>query len=141
MQSVRELIGEGAQEPKKTPNENPRYRGYVAVTDLEKIYTVFHYMEILFAVYDEDRSGSINSPEAEKAFPRFHNIIGSLASGRSFTEDELAAVFSYLLAHGKRPSTIGEGLSFYWWKQSGWSSWRFETDRSTLLKMFSSITD
>lgn len=99
------------------------------------------YVEMLFAKYDYDRSGTLNVDEALAAFPTFKETIKQalVKSGGSVKDKKLPGVFIYFLKYGKEPKGIVEKLKFLIFISSP-SKWKIDVNRHDVSKVFSFLS-
>ena len=99
-----------------------------------------HYVESIFNRFDVDHSGTINLAEALQAYPLFRNTLLCLQSIKDagFTsDDDLRAVFTFLLKEGRSPTAT----EFLIWRYlEAWKG-RVHADRGTLLKIFAALAN
>jgi hypothetical protein len=84
---------------------------YIELGEIANVATVLHYVEVIFTVYDKDRTGSLTGQEAMRAFKRFSGYIGRQAEqleGKKISVSLLKAVYSYLVQHQELPSGWGD---------------------------------
>lgn len=116
--------------------------GLINAIDSDGFALITHYVETLFARFDQHRSpsglmGTIGLKDAEMAYPMFENTLVAMSSK---TDPQfLLSLLTYLLAHGKPPETTWEKLKFkYNWLNDP-EEWVFEADRSRVLGLFGII--
>lgn len=111
------------------------------VQNLQDFPHAIQYVEMLFAKYDTDRSGTLNKEEALKAFPTFKSTIqDALAKQNASVKDkELPGVFIYFLKHGRGPKGIIEKLEFKLFISSE-SKWKVEANRLNVAKVFAFLS-
>jgi len=86
-------------------------------SDLRVISPVIHYVEALFARYDVDHSGILETAEVWSVYPLIRPFIKKLAVGSDGKPMELSAglekaVFSWMIEKGEPPSTsLGGGIA------------------------------
>ena len=106
---------------------------------MEQIPFVIQFIENIFAIYDGNRSGNLGVRESLRAYPVFKRLLKDLSSLGS--DEELQAVFTYLLKNSAPPSQGVEGaIRFYWWKINR-RSWALDVDRAKLTETLAVITE
>lgn len=116
----------------------------VKTSDVALLPQLIQYEELLFARFDTNSDGVIDVQEARRAFPAFREIFKVLAkkeleSGNLKNED-LIAVFTWVLKYGKPPETIWEKLQFLSWAKNP-DRWDSEADRSKIASILGYIAD
>lgn len=117
----------------------------VALSDVSLLPQLIQYIELLYARFDANRDGAINVAEAQRAFPAFKGIFKLLAKAElesgKITEDDLPGLFSWVLKHGKPPTTLLEQMNFkfIWLKNP--DSWEHNADRGQIAKILGYIAD
>ena len=111
----------------------------ITTSDLTRVTMIMEYIESIYVRYDVNRSGTIEYPEAQKAFPLFKELLQE-ASG--FKDDrKLFALFSYLLTYGKPPTSISEKV--YWqlvWLSSEDKWKQVHADRMKILGIVGALS-
>lgn len=116
--------------------DNPK--GPLMSGEMSRAVSIQHYIEALFARWDTNRDGALSIVEADKAYFLFKKVLRD-ASG--FTDnDEVRALYFYLLTFGKPPETIGNKLYWLWWKKNPqeWEK-RVAADHSRLAQIFGNL--
>ncbi|MGK5083183.1 hypothetical protein WDW37_07735 [Bdellovibrionota bacterium FG-1] len=110
---IKGLMPAQRQELKRAIEDGARKGGYsqemMNSSDSEGFGMIGHYIEVIFARYDQDDSGVLDWDEAAQAFPIFKRSLREMTcqTGHCLDSDaDLTAVFTYLLAHGHSPSTF-----------------------------------
>lgn len=121
--------------------------GYIAnskqeakLRDISLTPHVIQYIEMVFARYDKDRNGLITTDEALKAYPSFRGILVELADG-AVDEEDLPAVFTYILYYGKPPETMMEKLRFALFWRGQPEKWNVKAGRSMMAQILGYIAD
>lgn len=114
--------------------------------DLSLAPQVVQYVEMLFARYDKNKDGVISTPEALRAFSLFKGLLLEFSKdqikGGSITEDDLPAVFCFMLHYGKPPETLKEKILFLFkWKGRSPDSWDVDADRGALAQVLGYVAD
>lgn len=114
--------------------------------DLSLAPHVVQYIEMLFARFDKNRDGYITTSEALKAFPLFKGLLLEFAQDQiksgSITEDDLPAIFCFMLHYGKPPETVKEKLVFWWsWKGKSPDKWDVSAGRGALAQILGYVAD
>ncbi|MAE75159.1 MAG: hypothetical protein CL675_13785 [Bdellovibrionaceae bacterium] len=108
--------------------------------DVSRAVIFLQYIESYVSYFDEDRSDVIDLDEALAAYPRFHRILKELSpiGDRSFVR----ALYTYLIAKGKEPSSVGDYFDFAWWyiNQSQWRR-KVNADRYQLVKVLGKLAE
>ncbi len=112
---------------------------YMEILDTDTVSVLPHYIESVYLLFDEDRSGRLETDEALQAFVRFETILKSLANDPSMSRKDLQALFTYLLDRGKAPETTFEKMGFLLWKWRGQGSWNLSVERSRILDIFEQL--
>lgn len=112
---------------------------YMEILDTDTVSVLPHYIEAIYVLFDEDRSGKLETDEALLAFVRFETILKSLANDPSMSRKDLQALFTYLLDRGKAPETTLEKMGFLLWKWRGQNSWKLSVERSRILDIFEQL--
>lgn len=105
--------------------------------DLTRMTMVLHYVESIFTRFDRDASGILTLPEAMGMYPLLRDLLSEVSG---FTdEDDLRALFSYILSYGRPPESLMDKV-IYKWKQ--WrENWDCHADRVHLLKIIGSLKE
>jgi hypothetical protein len=114
--------------------------GQVHIGDLALVPHIIQYVEGFFQVYDTDRSGTLITPEALKAYPIFKPILQQVSGLK--TDKELKGLFTWMLKYGKPPQSGVEKIKFAtWWVPQGEAGWKVEADREKLASILGFIAD
>ncbi len=101
---------------------------------------LIHYVESLFMRFDRNRDEILGLSEALNAFPVFQHELAKLAELDPKKEGTLEAIFTYLIAHGKAPSSgfagVAQILAWRAWKPF----WNIEADRISLYGVFGELS-
>lgn len=106
--------------------------------ETDTMVMILHYVESIFYIYDADRSGTLSRVEAESGIDVFRGVILELGGSAIKNEDDLHAVFTYLLREGEPPSSA-HPIRWFVWKQTDRKNRNFEADRLQMLKIFSAL--
>jgi hypothetical protein len=108
--------------------------------DTKGFVMVVHYVESIFARFDSDESGSLTWDEVETAFPVFKRSLEEVTceQGHCLTSDkDLMGIFTYLLAYGEPPSSMG----YVWWRYiKVWPEKKVNADRARLMQLFAQLS-
>lgn len=123
----------------------PNAKKTVRWGDLSLAPHVVQYIEMLFARYDKNKNGYISTPEALKAYTMFKGLLLEFAADQinsgSISEDDLPAIFCFMLNYGKPPETIKEKLVFFFkWKGKP-ENWDVSADRGALAQVLGYVAD
>lgn len=114
----------------------------VKISNANLIPPLMQYLELLYVRFDANRNGVIEVEEAKRAFPVFKGLLKIIAKKEldsgSIKEDDLLAVFVWVLKEGKPPETLFEKLRFLAWKASP-EKWQIAADRSKLASILGYI--
>lgn len=123
----------------------PNSKKTVKWGDLSLAPHVVQYIEMLFARYDKNKDGYINTQEALKAYGMFKGLLLEFAKDQinsgSISENDLPAIFCFMLHYGKPPETLKEKLVFLLkWKgkPEKWDVW---ADRGALAQVLGYVAD
>jgi hypothetical protein len=117
----------------------PDNSGRVKIGDTSMLPHITQYVESLFATYDADHNGKLNTAELEKAYPRFHDLVKSQAPSYA-NEHMVKALFFWLVHYKKAPATTYEEVKFVvWWFPK--SSWDVSADRQSFAEILGFIAD
>lgn len=112
--------------------------GPLMSSEMDRVVSIHHYIEAVYTRWDLNRDGRLSMAEADKAFFLFRKILRE-ASG--FTKDEeVRALYFYLLTFGKPPESFGNKLYWLWWKKTPeeWEK-RVSADRAMLAQIFGNL--
>ena len=104
---------------------------------------VMQYIESIMLRYDRGSgsrwmNGQLDTEEVLKAFPVYRKILQDI--GGMTDEEDLQALFTYIMKHGEPPTKNLKGaIKFYWWKWHR-SSWDVETTRADLARILAYIS-
>ncbi|MDX9730191.1 MAG: hypothetical protein RBT63_00335 [Bdellovibrionales bacterium] len=117
---------------------NPK--GPLSRGEMNRAVSVHHYMEALYTRWDMNGDGILTVVEADRAFFLFHRVLKE-ASG--FDDDQdVRALFFYLLAYGKppNPSSISDAFRWLRWKGNP-DSWdaQVKADRERIAQIFGEL--
>ncbi|WP_291516125.1 hypothetical protein [Bdellovibrio sp. ArHS] len=123
----------------------PNEKNMALLEDISLAPHVMQYIEMIYARFDRNKDGVINTPESLNAFPAFKGILLELAKDQiangSIKEADLLDLFTYILRYGKPPETLKEKLRFVLsWKgkRDKWDVW---ADRIQLSEILGYIAD
>ncbi len=124
----------------KAAGHVPNSTGLAKMSDVSLVPHVIQYVEMVFALYDANSNGVLDTTEALKAFPVFRTLIKKFANG-SVDDKDLDSVFTYILKYGKPPESWSDKLWFlaYWKGHPG--NWDVSADRMQLAKILGYIAD
>lgn len=117
----------------------------VSFADASLLPQLLQYIEFVFARFDNNNDGLITTAEAVRAFPLFEPLLKDLAkadlqSGR-IKEQDMLALFTYILRYGKPPGGVWEGLTrWYPWKDNP-AKWDVAADRGQMSGILAFISD
>ncbi len=118
--------------------DNPS--GPLASSERSRAISIHHYIESLYTRWDSNRDDRLSLTEADKSFFLFKRILKD-ASGFN-NEDEVRALFFYLLAYGAPPDDgdLGDIVTWLWWKSNPdqWPS-RVSASREKLAQIFGNL--
>lgn len=101
---------------------------------------VHHYIESLFTRWDSNRDGRLSLYEADKSYFLFKRLLKDASGFKK--DDEVRALFFYLLAYGEPPDdgNLGDIVKWLWWKSNPeeWPS-RVGANRERLAKIFGNL--
>lgn len=118
----------------------PNDKRLARIADLNQVPFIVQYIEILFARFDDDGDGYLNSAEALEAFGLFEGLLKQFA-GDQVKESDLPAVFMFLLRYGKAPTTVREKLTFVLRWRGKPDNWKVAANRSQLAAILGYIAD
>jgi len=114
------------------------------LADVSLLPPLLQYIELVYARFDLDANGIIDVTEAKRAFPSFKALFKILAKKQlddgTLKEENLIAVFTWVLKYGKPPSGFGEMLRFAMWMQNE-ASWDVAADRQRLAEILGYVAD
>lgn len=112
------------------------------VQNMQDFPHAIQYVEMMFAKYDTDKSGTLNKDEALKAFPTFKATIQEALAKQdaSVKDKELPGVFIYFLKNGRGPKGIIEKLEFklFIGNENKWKS--LNANRLDVAKVFAFLS-
>ncbi|MDG0816151.1 hypothetical protein [Bdellovibrio svalbardensis] len=129
----------------KTAGYVPNSKKTVRWGDLSLAPQAVQYIEMLFARYDKNKDGYITTGEALKAYTMFKGLLLEFAADQiksgSITEDDLPAIFCFMLYYGKPPETMKEKLVFFFkWKGKP-EKWDIMAGRAALAQVLGYVAD
>lgn len=107
-------------------------KNWVTFGEIATTSTLMHYIEVLFATYDLDKNGFVDSQEAFRLYPRLEGYIkeqAKLAQGKDLGPGLTKSVYSFLLREKRLPETTKDsakiiGLWFkYFYPETGRAIW------------------
>ena len=107
-------------------------------SEMDRVVSIHHYIESLYLRWDSDGDGHLSMAEADKAYYLFRSTLKA-ASG--FTDDdEVHALYAYLLTFGKPPESWSDKIYWLWWKKNPdeWAK-RVSADRVMLTTIFGNL--
>lgn len=108
------------------------------VGDLALVPQIMQYIEAFYLVFDANKNGQIETPEALQSYPRFETILKSV-SGLT-KENELKALLTWMLKYGKPPESLAEKIKFKtWWIPKGESGWSVNAERDQMASILAFI--
>lgn len=120
----------------------PNAANSVLISNATLLPPLMQYLELLYIRFDGNRNGLIEVEDARRAFPLFKDLIKMVAKKElesgSIKEDDLLAVFVWVLKEGKPPETLPEKLKFLMWKGNP-EKWVIAADRSKLASILGFI--
>ena len=124
--------------------EAARLNGYsdepIGSADSEAFVLITHYIEALISRFDSNFNGSFDRKETDVAFLIFKRVLADYVRPKGITsENQVEALFTYMLSHSKVPSndSVGKADFIWWMSRKPW--WSFEADRTTILSIFAEI--
>lgn len=109
--------------------------------DVYATFVLLQYIDVFMLRFDVDRSGDIDLIEGIRAFKHIKDVLGDLL-GQDVIEDEeeLEALFTYMLKYGEvpHPSDPLASMRFNNWKYKK-GSWKLAADRGILLQILASL--
>ena len=120
----------------------PNEKGTVRLSDADQFPHAIQYVEMMVARFDQDQNGIMNVDEAIRAFPSFKGILMEMTKGQSMIkEQDLLAVFTYIMHYGKPPGGVKDYLFKYLpWKRNP-DKWTVNADRQQLSGILGFIAD
>ncbi|HEY1079179.1 MAG TPA: hypothetical protein VGE46_03745 [Bdellovibrio sp.] len=116
----------------------------VRLEDISLAPHVMQYIEMVFLRFDGNKDGVISVSDAEGAFPVFRGILRELAADQlkdgTLKEEDLFALFTFILRYGKPPETIWEKARFLSWRNKV-VPWDVKADRVQLASILGFIAD
>jgi hypothetical protein len=109
----------------------------VQVGDLVLIGSSFQYDESIFWRYDKNKDGFVDYPESLDAYPVFKDFIAE--AGNMTDEDDILALYTYLLRYKRAPTTIFQKAEFLWWKMNK-GSWKYSIDRVDVMEIIAAMS-
>ncbi|XGC79656.1 hypothetical protein ACES2L_09985 [Bdellovibrio bacteriovorus] len=129
----------------KAAGYEPNDKKEALIEDIALTPHVLQYIESVFARYDKNKDGYIETSEGLKAYPAFKGIIMDVAKEQldagKLKASELQPLFMYILRYGKAPDGLAEGACFrYIWvkKPEKWNIW---AGRSKMAEILGYIAD
>jgi hypothetical protein len=111
----------------------------LSVGDLSLVPQIMQYIEVFYQVYDANRNGQIETPEALESYVKFESILKSV-SGLT-KENELKGLLTWMLRYGKPPESIGDKIKFKtWWVPKGESGWVVNAERDQMASILAFIS-
>lgn len=112
--------------------------GPLGTSEMDRPVSIHHYIESLFTRWDSNSDGQLSMAEADKAYYLFREILRK-ASGFS-KDEEVRALYFYLLTFGKPPESLGDKIYWLWWKKTPeeWEK-RVSADRLMLTEIFGNL--
>lgn len=118
--------------------DNPK--GPLISSERSRAISVHHYIESLYTRWDSNRDGRLSLHEADKAYFLFKRLLKDASGFKK--DDEVRALFHYLLAYGEPPDegSLGDIVKWLWWKSNPdqWES-RVSANRERLAKIFGNL--
>ena len=100
---------------------------YIEFSEIATIATVFHYVETIFTVYDQNRDGALDQYEIMNAFNRFHGYLARQVQASMKTmptlwglkvlnlnTDTLESIFAFLIEKQRAPKAAIDLPPLYW---------------------------
>lgn len=114
--------------------------GPLMSSERSRAVLVHHYIESLFTRWDSNRDGRLSLYEADKSYFLFKRLLKDASGFKK--DDEVRALFFYLLAYGEPPDdgNLGDIVKWLWWKSNPeeWPS-RVGANRERLAKIFGNL--
>lgn len=112
--------------------------GPLGTSEMDRPVSIHHYIEALYTRWDSNGDGKLSMAEADKAFYLFREVLRK-ASGFS-KDEEVRALYFYLLTFGKAPESFSDKLYWLWWKKTPdeWEK-RVNADRLLLTQIFGNL--
>ena len=108
--------------------------------DTEGLSLLPHYLESMFARFDQDHNGLITNAEVlgpGGLFYVFKEKLLEVTAEQGLTDDmDLKAVVTYLLANGEMPSSV----QFAWWRYRP-GKWVYSANRGRVIKILALIAE
>lgn len=123
------LIAAGYKE--KTGNK-------LMVGDLALVPHVIQYIETFFQLFDANKNGVIETPEALRSYPKFETILKQVSGLKD--ERDLKGLLTWMLKYGKPPESGADKIKFkMWWVPKGESGWAVSAERDQLASILAYI--
>lgn len=118
----------------------PKSDGSVRISDLSLYPHVAQYVESMYQVYDADRSGTLNTAEAMKAYPTYRQILKDVSGLKD--EKQLKGLFTWMLDRGKPPQGPADQAKFIAiWVPKGEAGWKINSERAKVASILGFIAD
>lgn len=118
--------------------DNPS--GPLASSERSRAISIHHYIESLYTRWDSNRDDRLSLPEADKSYFLFKRLLKDASGFKK--EEEVRALFFYLLAYGAPPDDgdLGDIVKWLWWKSNPdqWPS-RVSASREKLAQIFGNL--
>jgi hypothetical protein len=128
------------------PNkEGPNKEGMAKLGDVALSSHVIQYIEMIYARFDANKDGYINTRESLTAFPAFKGILLELTADQikagDIAEEDLDDVFTYILKFGKPPESWKEKLYFAFRWRNKRDNWDVYANREKIARILGYIAD
>ncbi|MDZ4081491.1 MAG: hypothetical protein U1E10_01025 [Bdellovibrionales bacterium] len=118
--------------------DNPS--GPLSSSERSRAMSIHHYIEALFTRWDSNRDDRLSLYEADKSYFLFKRLLKDASGFKK--EEEVRALFFYLLAYGAPPDDgdLGDIVKWLWWKSNPdqWPS-RVGASREKLAQIFGNL--
>lgn len=118
--------------------DNPS--GPLASSERSRAISIHHYIESLYTRWDSNRDDRLSLYEADKSYFLFKRLLKDASGFKK--DDEVRALFFYLLAYGAAPDDgdLGDIVKWLWWKSNPdqWPS-RVSASREKLAQIFGNL--
>lgn len=118
--------------------DNPS--GPMSSSERSRAISIHHYIEALFTRWDSNRDDRLSLSEADKSYFLFKRLLKDASGFKN--DDEVRALYFYLLAYGEPPDDedFGNIVKWVWWKSNPdqWPS-RVSATREKLAQIFGNL--
>lgn len=112
-------------------------------SEFRSMIPIMHYLESLFARFDTDQSGDLDSVEIARAFPLLGPVIKKMGNGQANSENMQRTILAYIINYGVLPDTdsmMGKASFLVWMGRYKLGLYTESADRLKILTVIGAFS-